>query len=70
VGGKWYCSYLDLKEYHDPAMMPVDEVKIDPVIVNNIGLRKSIYTREQLEEFAWFQGSQGLGKHTWLRLRR
>ncbi len=62
VGGKWYCSYPDLKEYHDPAMMPVDEVKIDPVTINNIGLGKSIYTREQLEEFARFQGSQGTQK--------
>jgi hypothetical protein len=46
VGGKWYCSYPDLRECHDPAMLPVDEVKIDPVTVNNIGLGKSIYTRE------------------------
>ncbi len=40
-------------------MLPVDEVRIDPVTINNIGLGKSIYTREQLEEFAWFQDSQG-----------
>jgi hypothetical protein len=60
--GKWYCSYLDLRECHDPAMLPVDEVKIDPVTVNNIGLGKSIYTKEQLEEFATFQDipSKGL----------
>ncbi len=62
VGGKWYCSYPDLKECHDPAMLPVDEVKIDPVTVNNIGLGKSIYTKEQLEEFARFQDSQGTRK--------
>jgi hypothetical protein len=43
VGGKWYCSYPELKECHDPAMLPIDEVKIDPVTVNNIGLWKSIY---------------------------
>jgi hypothetical protein len=35
-------------------MLPVDEVRIDPVTVNNIGLGKSIYTKEQLEEFAQF----------------
>jgi hypothetical protein len=58
VGGKWYCSYPELKECHDPAMLPVDEVRIDPVTLNNIGLGKSIYTREQLEEFARFQDSQ------------
>jgi hypothetical protein len=62
VGGKWYCSYPDLRECHDPAMLPVDEVKIDPVTVNNIGLGKSIYTKEQLEEFATFQDSQGTRK--------
>jgi hypothetical protein len=43
-------------------MLPVNEVRIDPVTVNNIGLGKSIYTREQLEEFARFQDSQGTRK--------
>jgi hypothetical protein len=43
-------------------MLPVGEVKIDPVEVNNIGLGKSIYTREQLDEFARFQDSQGTRK--------
>jgi hypothetical protein len=43
-------------------MLPVDEVKIDPVNVNNIGLGKSIYTKKQLEEFATFQDSQGTRK--------
>jgi hypothetical protein len=37
-------------------------VRIDPVTVNNIGLGKSIYMREQLEEFARFQNSQGTWK--------
>ncbi len=59
VGGKWYCSYPVLKECHDPAMLPVDEVCIDPVKINIISLGKSIYTKEQLEEFARFQDSQG-----------
>ncbi len=62
VGGKWYCSYPELKECHDLEMLPVDEVQIDPVKVNDIGLGKSIYTKEQLEEFAWFQDSQGTQK--------
>jgi hypothetical protein len=26
VGGKWYCSYPELKECHDPEMLPVDKV--------------------------------------------
>jgi hypothetical protein len=62
VGGIWYRSYPVLKECHDPAMLPVDEIRIGPVTINNIGLRKSIYTKEQLEEFAWFQDSQGTRK--------
>jgi hypothetical protein len=62
VGGKWYCSYPVLKECHDPAMLPVDKVRIDPVKINNIGFGKSIYTKEQLEEFACFQDSQGTRK--------
>jgi hypothetical protein len=43
-------------------MLPVDEVRIDPVKVKDIGLGKSIYTQEQLEEFARFQDSQGTRK--------
>jgi hypothetical protein len=43
-------------------MLPVDEVRIDPVKVNDIGLGKSIYTQEQLDEFARFQDSQGTRK--------
>jgi hypothetical protein len=58
VEGKSYCSYLELKECLDLSMLPVDEVRIDPVTVNNIGLGTSIYTKEQLEEFARFQDSQ------------
>jgi hypothetical protein len=43
-------------------MLPVDEVKIDPVEMSEIGLGKSIYTKEQLDEFARFQDSQGTRK--------
>jgi hypothetical protein len=43
-------------------MPPVDEVRIDPVKVNDIRLGKSIYAQEQLEEFARFQDSQGTRK--------
>ncbi len=43
-------------------MLPVDEVQIHPVKINNISLGKSIYTKEQLEEFARFQDSQGTRK--------
>ncbi len=40
----------------------MDEVRIDPIKVNDIGLGKSIYTKVQLEEFARFQDSQGTRK--------
>ncbi len=49
---------LQLKECHNPEMLPVNEVRIDPVKVNDIGLGKSIYTKEQLEESARFHDSQ------------
>jgi hypothetical protein len=44
------------------APLPVAKVRIDPIKVNEIGLGKSTYTREQLEEFARFQDSQGTSK--------
>jgi hypothetical protein len=62
VDSKWYYSYPDLRERHDPAMLPVYEVKIDPMTVTIIGLGKSMYTKEQLEEFTTFQDSQGTRK--------
>jgi hypothetical protein len=43
-------------------MLPMDEVRIDPVKVSDIGLGKSIYTQKQLDEFARFQDSQGTRK--------
>jgi hypothetical protein len=43
-------------------MLPLDEVKINTVTVNNIGLGKSIFTKKQLEEFTTFQDSRGTRK--------
>jgi hypothetical protein len=51
-------------------MLPFNEVQIDPIKINNIGLGKSIYTKKQLEEFARFQDSQGTRRRTWRRPRR
>jgi hypothetical protein len=43
-------------------MLPVDEVRIEGVEMNDIGLGKSIYTKKLLDEFAAFQDSQGTRK--------
>ncbi len=45
-GGKWYCSYPELRECHDPAMLPVYGVRIEGVKMNDIRLSKNIYTRK------------------------
>jgi hypothetical protein len=46
LGGKWYCSYPELRECHDPAMLPVDEVQIEGLCLHYIGLGKSIFTKK------------------------
>jgi hypothetical protein len=40
-------------------MLPVEEVQIESMRMNNLGHCKSIYTKKQLDEFATFQDSQG-----------
>jgi hypothetical protein len=57
LGGKWYCSYPELRESHDPAMLPVDEVQIESLRMNDLGLGKSMYTKKQSDKFAPFQDS-------------
>jgi hypothetical protein len=46
LDGKWYCSYLELRECYGPAMLPVDEVQIEGLRMCDIGLGKSIYTKK------------------------
>jgi hypothetical protein len=58
LGGKWYCRYPELRECHDPAMFPVDEVQIEGLHMNDIRLGKSIYIKKQLDKFATFQDNQ------------
>jgi hypothetical protein len=43
-------------------MLLMEEVRIESVEMNDIGLGKSIYTKKQLDEFAAFQDSQGTPK--------
>ncbi len=59
LGGKWYCSYRERKECHDPAILPVDEVQIEELCMNDIRLGKGIYSKKHLDEFATIQDSQG-----------
>jgi hypothetical protein len=58
VEGKRYCSYTKLRECHDLAMLLMDEVRIEGLKMNGIGLGKSIYTKKQVDESAAFQDSQ------------
>jgi hypothetical protein len=56
------CSAMMLRECNDPAMLPADEVQIETLLIKDIGLGKSIYTKKQLDEFDAFQDSQGRRK--------
>jgi hypothetical protein len=58
LGGKWYCSFPTLRDCAEPAQLPVDPVKITDVNVLELGLGRSIYSKEQMEDFARFQDSQ------------
>jgi hypothetical protein len=58
LGGIWYCSFPALRDCAEPAQLPVDPVKITDVNVLDLGLGKSIYSKEQMEDFARFQDSQ------------
>jgi hypothetical protein len=70
MGGKWYCSYPELKECHDLSMLPVDEVRIDPVKVNNIGLGKGSTPRSSWRSSHGSKIVREPGKHTWQKQRR
>jgi hypothetical protein len=51
-------------------MLPLDEVRIDPVMVNNIGLRKSIYTRSSWRSLPGFKTAREPGKRTWQKQQK
>jgi hypothetical protein len=58
LGGKWYRSFPALRDCAEPSQLPVDPVKIAVVDILGLGLGKSIYSKEQMEQFARFQDSQ------------
>ncbi len=66
-GGKWYCSYPELRERHDPAMLPVDQVRIELVEMNDIRLGKSIYTKNNWTHLRPSKIVKERGKLTWLK---
>ncbi len=61
LGGKWYCSFPALRDCMEPAQLPVDPVKISDINLLNLGLGRSIYSKEQMEDFACFQYSHVCG---------
>jgi hypothetical protein len=52
LGGKWYCSFPALRDCTEPSQLPVDLVKIIDGDNLGLGLGKSIFSKEQMEEFA------------------
>jgi hypothetical protein len=38
LGGKCYCCYPELRVCHNPAMLPVDEIQIETLRMNDIRL--------------------------------
>jgi hypothetical protein len=41
LGGEWYCTYPEPRESHDPTMLSADEVQIESLPMNDLGLRKA-----------------------------
>ncbi len=56
---RWYCAYPQIRDCSEPGRIPIKPVNIEDVGIMNLGLGRSIYSPEQLEEFKRFQESQG-----------
>jgi hypothetical protein len=59
LGGKWYCAFPQIRDCGEPGQIPMTPLKTQDVQVLGIGLGKSIYSPEQIDEFIRFQVSQG-----------
>jgi hypothetical protein len=57
--GRWYCTFPEIRDCAKPGKIPTKPIAIDDVKVMDLGLGRSIYSPEQLEEFERFQESQG-----------
>jgi hypothetical protein len=56
---RWYCAYPQIQDCSEPGRIPIKPINIDDVEIMNLGLGRSIYSPEQLEDFMRFQESQG-----------
>jgi hypothetical protein len=59
LSGRWYCAFLQITDCAEPGQIPTKPVMIDETEVMSLGLGKSIYSPEQIQEFVHFQESQG-----------
>jgi hypothetical protein len=59
LGGKWYCAFPQIRDCGEPGQIPMTPLKTQDVQVLGMGLGKSIYSPEQIDEFIRFQESQG-----------
>jgi hypothetical protein len=57
--GKWYCAFPQIRDCGEPGQIPMTPLKTQDVQMLGIGLGKSIYSPEQIDEFICFQESQG-----------
>jgi hypothetical protein len=68
MGGNWYSSYPELRECHDLAMFLVDEVKIESVEMNEIGLARASTPRSSWISLQPSRIARGHGRLNWQRL--
>jgi hypothetical protein len=67
LGGKWYCSYLELRECPDPAMLPVDEVQIETL---RMDWRRAFIQKSCWMNLLLFKTVKGPEGQTSLKLQR
>ncbi len=59
LNGRWHCAFPEIRDCAELGKIPMKPIAIDDVKVLDLGLGRSIYSPEQLEQFACFQESQG-----------
>jgi Trm5-related predicted tRNA methylase len=59
IATQCYCAYPSIRECAAPRNLPVNPVQIEKEDMLDLGLRRSIYSKAQVEEFLKFQDSQG-----------